>query len=427
MQTLTMDAIATPRQSQRRLSSLHIPALDGLRGTAILAVLLFKSCEGFQPSTWAGKAVGQLFGCGWAGVDLFFVLSGFLISGILLDTKGLSHYFRNFYARRTLRVFPLYYGVLFVTFVVLGRWIPINDPAAAKIVHHQSWLWTYQTNLAFLVKRSVFFDSGWLRFNHFWSLAIEEQFYLVWPLLIFLLSRRKLAVACWLLVGGALFMRVALFFAHQPRGAMFYPTLCRTDSLSMGALLAIAIRSRLGAGGLQPIARKAAAVSGLALIAIWIWRRQLDVNNITTLTFGFTLLAVFAASILVLALNPSPEHPWVKLMENRTLRLLGKYSYAMYVLHMLVITALDRHLTINWFVAHSRFEALGMVLHAAVFCLATVAVGFLSWHLYEKHFIRAKRFFPDRAPMASEGDQSEIAIAIPIREGPVRVNPQLAP
>lgn len=416
MQAVTIDEIVTPTQGHRRLSSVHIPALDGLRGTAILAVLLFKSCEGFQPSTWGGKAVGQLFGCGWAGVDLFFVLSGFLITGILLDTKGLAHYFRNFYARRTLRVFPLYYGVLFVTFIVLRRLIPMDNPAAAKIVHNQSWLWIYQTNLAFLVQHGVFFDAGWLRFNHFWSLAIEEQFYLVWPLLIFLLSRRRLAVTCWLLVGGALLLRVALFLAHQPRGAMFYPTPCRTDSLAMGALLAIAVRTGLGARGLQPLARKGALLTGLALIAVWIWRRQLDVNDITTLTFGFTLVAIFAASILVLALNPLPSHPWVKLMESRTLRLLGKYSYAMYVLHMLVITALNRRVTIEWFVAHSRFEALGMVLHAVVFCSATLAVGFLSWHLYEKHFLRAKRFFPDRAPVSPEPVLSEVGIARPAEQ-----------
>lgn len=414
MHTTAADDFARMQSAPRRLSSVHIPALDGLRGVAILAVLLFKSCEGFEPATWGGKLLGQIFGCGWAGVDLFFVLSGFLITGILLDTKGLPHYFRNFYARRTLRVFPLYYGVLFVSFVLLARWIPTNDPAAARIVHSQGWLWGYCTNLAFLVKRTVFFDAGWLRFNHFWSLAIEEQFYLVWPLLIFLLSRRNLNVACWMLVGGALCLRAGMFFAHQPRGAMFYPTPCRTDSLAMGALLAIAVRSAIGAGGLQTIAKRAAIVSGLVLIAVWIWRGKLDVNDITTLTVGFTVLAIFAASILVIALNPSPSHPWVKLMENQSLRLLGKYSYAMYVLHMLVITSLDRRWTIEWFIAHSRFEALGMALHTMVFCAATLAVGFLSWHLYEKHFIRAKRFFPDRAAAPSptmSGPQENLVIA----------------
>jgi peptidoglycan/LPS O-acetylase OafA/YrhL len=395
-------AMAEPRilreTPPRRLSALHIPALDGLRGLAILAVLLFKSSEGFQASTLSGKAVGQVFGFGWAGVDLFFVLSGFLISGILLDTRGQPHYFRNFYARRTLRVFPLYYGVLLLSFVLLPRFLPAHGPGMARIVRNQGWLWTYTTNIAFLVKRSVFFDAGWLRFNHFWSLAIEEQFYLVWPLLIFLLSRRRLAIACWMLVGGALMLRVALYLAHQRPGAMFYPTPCRTDSLAIGALLAIGIRGPLGIENLSRLAKKGAIVSGLALVAVGIWRKKQDVNDITTLTFGFTLLAVFAGSILALALKPSGSSRWVDLLELRPLRLLGKYSYAMYVLHMWVIVALDRRFSLGWFVAHTRAEALGVVLHAAAFCGATFAVGFLSWHLYEKHFLKAKRFFPDRAP-----------------------------
>lgn len=389
------------RMPPPRLSALHIPALDGLRGLAILGVLLFKASEGLAPATWGGRIVGQVSGCGWAGVDLFFVLSGFLISGILLDTKGSPHFFRNFYARRTLRVFPLYYGVLLVSFLLLPRLLAMDDPGVARIVRNQAWLWTYTTNIAFVIKRQVFFDAGWLRFNHFWSLAIEEQFYLVWPLLIYLLTRRRLAIACWAMVGGALALRMALYFAHQRPGAMFYPTPCRTDSLAMGALLAIAIRRPDGLPICQGLARRAALASGLALLAVWAWRGKLDVNDITTLTFGFTLLAVFAASILALALDPSPTNRWAKLLERRPLRLLGKYSYAMYVLHMLVIWAMDRRVTIDWFIRKAHSEALGMVLHAAAFCAATMVAGFVSWHLYEKHFLRLKRFFPDRATFPS--------------------------
>jgi len=389
------------RMPPPRLSALHIPALDGLRGLAILGVLLFKASEGLAPATWGGRIVGQVSGCGWAGVDLFFVLSGFLISGILLDTKGSPHFFRNFYARRTLRVFPLYYGVLLVSVLLLPRLLAMDDPGVARIVRNQAWLWTYTTNIAFLIKRQVFFDAGWLRFNHFWSLAIEEQFYLVWPLLIYLLTRRRLAIACWAMVGGALALRMALYFAHQRPGAMFYPTPCRTDSLAMGALLAIAIRRPDGLPICQGLARRAALASGLALLAVWAWRGKLDVNDITTLTFGFTLLAVFAASILALALDPSPTNRWAKLLERRPLRLLGKYSYAMYVLHMLVIWAMDRRVTIDWFIRKAHSEALGMVLHAAAFCAATMVAGFVSWHLYEKHFLRLKRFFPDRATFPS--------------------------
>jgi len=380
-------------QPAARLSARHIPALDGLRGVAILSLLLFKSIEGLAPVTWSGKAVQQVFGCGWMGVDLFFVLSGFLISGILLDSKDAPHYFRNFYARRTLRVFPLYYAVLLVTFGACVFLVSPQDLGAERIVHNQGWLWTYTTNIAFLVKRSVFFDSGWLRFNHFWSLAIEEQFYLFWPLLIYLLPRRSPAIACGLLIVGALSLRIGLYFAHQRPGAMFYPTPCRLDSLAMGALIAIAVRSGRGLAQWISAAKRAALVSGAILLAVWIWRGKLDVNDVTTLTFGFTVVAVFAASILTLALDRSKPNRWAGWLEHRLLRIAGKYSYGMYVLHMLVIGVCDHLVTAGRMAATVRFEALGIVLRALLLFGATMGAGFISWHLYESHFLRAKRFF----------------------------------
>jgi peptidoglycan/LPS O-acetylase OafA/YrhL len=377
-----------------RIADRHIPALDGLRGVAILSVLLFKAVAGYQPLTWIGAAIAATFGRGWVGVDLFFVLSGFLITGILLDSRGSPHFFRNFYARRTLRIFPLYYGTLMVVFIVIPLFWSMNAPNIQHIVRNQGWLWTYTANIAFEGKHKIFFDAGWLRLNHFWSLAIEEQFYLLWPTLVFLCPSSTFRKMCWALVAGALLLRIGVYFAHLPRGAMFYLTPCRVDSLTIGALLALALRRPDGLARMLAPAKLGAIVFGLVSFTILVWpdARPSD-DRTTVLTFGFTVLAGFAACLLTLSLDPTPDNIWRRMLEHRSLRVLGKYSYAMYVTHMFVITALSVELSLPRIVAWSHFEPLGILIFVVLYVSVTLAVALLSWNLYEKHFLKAKRFF----------------------------------
>src|SRR5438105_2987757 len=158
----------------------HVPALDGVRGLAILAVLgghLLISND-VAASFWVQKLL-DIRDLLWIGVTLFFALSGFLITGILYDTLGSEGYFRTFYGRRALRIFPLYYGVLFAL-LLLTHPLHLNW-------HGQAWrLLTYTTNLPFTHEWTSN-PAAFVNLRHFWSLAVEEQFYLVWPLLIFLL------------------------------------------------------------------------------------------------------------------------------------------------------------------------------------------------------------------------------------------------
>src|SRR5688572_7114217 len=152
----------------------HIPALDGLRGIAVLIVLGFHIFPNHVKF-------------GWAGVDLFFVLSGFLITGILLESKGTPNYYRNYLAKRTLRIFPLYYFFLIVFFIVFPL-VGYSDSIYNYdyLSSTQSWYWLYIQNWR------IFFDPhypGEDIISHFWSLAIEEQFYIFWPLVIYLIPR----------------------------------------------------------------------------------------------------------------------------------------------------------------------------------------------------------------------------------------------
>src|SRR6186997_1549382 len=178
----------------RRPEAGFIPALDGLRGIAIVLVMLHHFTY-LRPTSGIDALIGNVLFFGWTGVDLFFVLSGFLITGILLDTRNSRRYFTTFYARRTLRIFPLYYLILFIALVVLPKF-----PAVDRVLIGQDELidlppqwpyWLYLTNFSIADRGWV---HGWVDVG--WSLAIEEQFYLVWPLVIWLCPPRLVALLC---------------------------------------------------------------------------------------------------------------------------------------------------------------------------------------------------------------------------------------
>src|SRR5947209_649249 len=165
----------------------HMPALDGLRGLAILMVLAFHFSLGhLAPERFLLAIPYTVAGIGWVGVDLFFVLSGFLITGILYDAKASQTYFRDFYAKRVLRIFPLYYGVLVAFFMVIPLVHPLRSVTELKPV--QAWAWLYATNVKDSLAGDWCFDKVWVRLNQFWSLAVEEHFYMIWPVAVLLLG-----------------------------------------------------------------------------------------------------------------------------------------------------------------------------------------------------------------------------------------------
>ena len=167
-------------------------------------------------------------------MDLFFVLSGFLITGILLDAKGMHHYFRNFYARRTLRIFPLNYAFLAVTLIILPHllpwslWHPYDDSKLMRFA-----VFAYLGN----------FVVAWFGVTNpvdvTWSLAIEEQFYLIWPALILILRPQQVKILCGVLIGVSIFSRCIMVLAGRGHDIPFIITPCRMDGLAMGAFMAV--------------------------------------------------------------------------------------------------------------------------------------------------------------------------------------------
>jgi len=373
-------------------SSRHVPALDGLRGVAILGVMLF---HGSLLLPWREPANAWLAGwpqTGWLGVDVFFVLSGFLITGILLDTRAGPRYFVNFYARRILRIMPVYYLLLAVIFFLLPRVLPFESDGLRTIQARQAWLWTHLTNIGFVYHRKVWALADWLDLTHLWSLAVEEQFYLVWPLVVFWASRRRLAAVCVACVVGSLLLRVALWQADQRPGAIYFPTPCRLDGLALGALVAVAVRDRALAG-LTTLAGKAAWVAAVALAGLAIWRGGLQFSDRPTVVFGVTAASVLAAGVVAQVADPASQSRWAAVLKHSGLRIAGKYSYGMYLFHNLLYGPVDWLVPAAALRAATRSELAGNLLFLVVFVAACFGTAFLSWHAYEKHWLAYKIWF----------------------------------
>jgi|JI10StandDraft_1071094.scaffolds.fasta_scaffold83456_2 peptidoglycan/LPS O-acetylase OafA/YrhL len=368
----------------RRVGTGHVPALDGLRAFAILLVLAhnFDILAGRLSAPARGLELA--LDAGWIGVQLFFVLSGYLITGGLLDTRGAGNYFGTFFGRRLVRIFPLYYVVLLVGAVI----VPLALRQA--LPEHQVWLWTYTSNWAQPGGRVV--DT----FPHFWSLAVEEQFYLVWPFVVRLLPPRKLVVASLAL--GVVALAARIWFVNtsdSPERAYMF-TVCRMDALCFGAAIAGLVRDPVW---LERV-RKYGGAAGWAALALAVVGAIVTHGfpRISPLgqTLGYSLLTIIFGLLLVLAITRGAEErgPLRAILGARALGEIGKYSYAIYIfhqpLHVFVGKPLLARLGVGVDGTTNPLVALAYVGLASV---ASVALGFVSFHVLEKHFLKLKKHF----------------------------------
>ena len=370
----------------------HLPPLDGLRGIAILLVMFFH----YEVRSWPWKSglawpMWAVIREGWLGVDLFFVLSGFLITGILFDSRRSLGYFRTFYMRRTLRIFPVYYAYLVAMFVVLPALPRVVPWQAVTPFDVQIWYWSYLSNVLIALQ-------GWQSspsfVGHFWSLAVEEQFYLVWPMVVLRSSRRVLIWVCLGCMVGALAVRAGLKIAHVSWLANYVLTGARMDSLAMGALVAVAVRSPGGLALVTRFARPLAIVGTLAFVALFRWRGLEDSSDNAIGTVGLSVIAFFFAGIIAVAVTGRPGSLVYRALTWRVLIKVGKYSYAMYVMHYVVRLTLDAtgfsladiSTRIPWSpAAHGAYVMTNT--------LATFGLAVLSWRLIEAPFLRLKDRF----------------------------------
>lgn len=360
----------------------HIPVLDGLRGMAVLMVLLFHFWQGlpvyqhlFSPEISRGLS---LFSIGQKGVDLFFVLSGFLITGILLRTRGAAHYFKNFYIRRSLRIFPLYFAVVLGCLLVGAIW------SAPGFQWNQSWWYLcYLQNVG-----TTFWPGSVGEPGHFWSLAVEEHFYLFWPLVVLLLNRRQLvffslALVVLSILVRAVFLRLGL--------DVFTFTLCRMDTLALGALLAVLFTDPGQWLATRTwVARGCLPVAGLALGAFFVWS---GTASALLQTFKYTLFAGLCGVVLILALSPGRWNPLPRLFNLAWLREMGKTSYAMYVFHPFIYAGvMGRLYGAGW--SPLRGLLWPALLTELVLALGlTILASRISWVFFEQPLIKLKSRF----------------------------------
>ncbi len=360
----------------------HVPALDAIRGLAILLVTGYRFWERPVGEVVPTDALSHVFSLGFRGVDLFFVLSGFLITGILFDAKQKPHFFRNFYMRRTLRIFPLYYAVLAVA-LVLPPLVGVSTMRLLPQAHeHQSWLWLYGANVLQSLRGEWCLGS----FNHFWSLAVEEHFYLFWPLVIYCCSRRTAMIACGSIVGIAAIARTVWLLGGGNDVAAETFTLLRMDALAMGGLLALAVRGPGGVKALYPWAIAGAVFLAAVLLPISLLHKRL-------LAIPELLFAVFFAATILLALTASKEGLWGKLWNSPLLRFFGKYSYGMYVFQNLLIPLVATWLSVEILQQHLGSQILAKIAYLALMSALTIAAAVASWHLFEKHILKLKSWF----------------------------------
>jgi peptidoglycan/LPS O-acetylase OafA/YrhL len=372
-----------------RTQAGFIPALDGLRGIAIILVMVHHFTY-YRPTSGIDALIGSVVFFFWIGVDLFFVLSGFLITGILLDTRGSQRYFTSFYARRTLRIFPLYYLVLFVAFVVLPKFPVVHPVLAGQADLPPQWpYWLYLTNFSIA-------DGGWVHgwVDVGWSLAIEEQFYLVWPLVIWLFPTRLVVWLCTAIFVGEVFARSFARASDVAVLPIYVLTWFRLDGLVIGALLAVAQRR-----GMMPALDRlvpAVVIVGVAgLIAVtilgghtWWWNRRMQ-------QFGYSLIAIVGGAMLVSAVNRPADSLWPRMLSAGWLRAFGKYSYGLYLIHPPVMRAVREYVFNPQ--EYERFGILpwtAQVLFYGAAAAPTFALAWLSWRLFESPILRLKARFP---------------------------------
>jgi peptidoglycan/LPS O-acetylase OafA/YrhL len=354
--------------------SRRIQTLDGLRAIAILLVI----CDHYIPQVVSpgGAAPAILLeGSAWAGcgVDLFFVLSGFLITGILVDARGSANYFRRFYWRRSLRIFPAFYALLLFAIVVMP-YLFRNMGSIWFALYLRNWLVTDGASDGSL--------------GHLWSLAVEEQFYIAWSVAVFLCPPRYLVRVILVLIGIAPLVRVLMHYLGYPGYLIYRVTPARMDSLLYGALVAVAIRSgwasqgkRLALLGLQ------ASLVGLVILRMFLGPLSIDVAGYQ---FAWpTLIALSFASLLFLCLHLQEKTLAHRLLTCSPFRIVAKYSYAIYLWHLIagmIATALlppvvaRPGLTVYWYAP--AFIALAFSL--------ALTIAALSWLLIESPALRLK-------------------------------------
>lgn len=353
--------------------------LDGIRGLAIIGVLLTHGSWLIQ-----NRFVMHLFQMGWTGVDLFFVLSGFLITGILIDTKRAVNRARSFYARRVLRIFPIYYLTLVVVLIAQMKWAWIATATdMPSLLDRLSYVF-YFKDLYLLWNHEPVHET---MLGHFWSLAVEEQFYFVWPVIVWHLSTKKVYKLCGIGLCCLLAMRVigGAYFGYG-----FWMQLSRADGLFAGSALAALLASNYRPSKRLLAGFAAAAALGLVIVGFTGYR-QLYYDGPFMSTIGFSSLAILFTVLIAYCLEFN-DGLLPQALQARWLRAFGRYSYGLYVFHLPIYYAWY-HLTRDVLSIELPPKGIYSFLYLGLLIGSSYAVAWVSFNFFEERFLRLKRRF----------------------------------
>ena len=362
-----------------RLARGFVPEIEGLRAFAILAVMLHR----FWPHSGPLSRYAHVAELGWMGVDLFFVISGFLIAGILFDSRGQPGYFKNFYARRALRIFPLYY--LFIAAVLIVFPLVEGGPFAKTEFIRSAGSPLYYLLYLGNVPEMIGYDPPFF-LAPVWSLAIEEQFYLLFPLLVAVLHRKAIV---WLMVGAVLFapvFRVAtLLLWPDNERVQYLATPSRFDEIALGALLAAALRGLpvvLSRGHAHALLGGAAVVFGIALAS-----GGLDRTGTFGRVGGYSIVALTCTAVVLWSVVNRGRSGAAALLRWPPLMYVGKLCYGLYLLHRPASFLVDALL------ARAPLVAPDSVWAVALKVAVALGLATLSWRLLEQPILRLKDRF----------------------------------
>jgi peptidoglycan/LPS O-acetylase OafA/YrhL len=379
--------------------------LDGVRAFGVTTIIVAH----MWPYPHGSRVVWDTLHLSWILMDLFFVLSGFLIAGILLDTRNRPDYYRSFYSRRALRILPVYYLVIAaLTASVMVHGSGLLYPANPEL-HKWGSPWWYFVYLGNIPPAFTGVTPTLARgcFSPLWSLQIEEQFYLLFPLLVRRLNPRNLGKVLWCLVLFSPLLRVVLYFIYPNNHLIQYVFLpCRMDGLGLGSL--IALRFRTGSWYLPKFKLSVAVLAGLAFTLACAALNGFDLSTPFNRTIGFFLSPVSCAG-LVIWLACFRGSSLTGFLRTAPLRHLGNISYSAYLLHCPVAvgwTAIAKRIGVP-----SLSEGHFRPIFVFIF---TVGVCSLSWRFLEQPMMDLKdRLFPQRQPSATRAVPSQVKVAAP--------------
>lgn len=407
-----------------RDASVRIPILDGIRSSAAILVFLGHATvlTGLVPVDTIWRRLLTLNGL---GASLFFVLSGFLVTEVLVKAdRSPRYFFSNFYARRALRLLPLYWALVFFSFVILPNLsanIPIFDMLAKKMprfLEASPNQWMYWAGLAnFAIQKAGGWRHGILDVS--WSLAIEFQFYVFWPLFVYFLSRRQLIwLSVFMIIGSLIFRLTAIYLWDFKPVDVYVSTFARLGAFGTGSLVCLVLRDHDFLMRIRPFATTAAL---LVLPTIWGLMWFEDAYGTSYLTrYGLnggplsysvlnTIVGIGVGGLIVRALAATEQGRLSRVFASKPLAAFAKYSYAFFLFHLPIRAAIRDLLFGPSRAAEAQFpltvwptvwgsQIPSQLVFYVVSFAASFAAAFLAWHLYEKQWLKLSHFFPSRPP-----------------------------